>query len=763
MQQQSPTSKLTATKEDVVLLNELKVDLEAFNKLDGAVRLYEKDAAQRLVALQQVIDALKFYMGPSENAFRSALKAYAAEVTPHATALFAAFDAYRVHSTVSPESLQNVDLALSNLEIHSRNLATLYRSIAEMSVMQRRAATGVPGSRTALTQEQLEAAFNNNLRKYSETLENIRAVLSDLEPVLPQTSSSMTALRKLIDSTERSLDENYTSEIIRAIKKLSIEVRQKKVEKIDPKRAVGFTEFLTLARSSASAAAPAMAGIKLDPATLAGIDKVSLGGLYGTMGKLLLDEIGKGVEVMKRVAKVPVPGMYSETIKTITMQMIELSDTHSSSGLMYGINGPVKALPALISSLGGLLVQLPKDPSSSGFGAESKKTASANAPPPFAGTLLYRTLDPERAIKYAAQIEHFKDTYEKDTLATSVITQAARLKNIRKELVKRATDLKARQGAAADNADVSFAVLSGQLRQIRQQHFEACKSFVRAVRNFVSIFVTKILNFVRYQHGDAIAYMNYWTNATDLPTEYLEKIKEHNKTCRQISEDVQSAITKDVITKTQAELYAPDVDGVLMLDPDDQYVIYELNSRFADWAQEQSARVQDAFLTGPPSTIEEFMEPHQIILYSLKLVRVGVAAIAIAAAEKLFQSVYRKRVYVYDEDPPNLAWFLGAILLIDLAIHVLVAIVLAVVMSIFARADNTFPINRNLMTMWAFDYFASTVPIALVLLSTGAVLRFKKYFRYKYEGQRAIRAMAKIAFYTYAVFLPIPFYRMTYG
>jgi hypothetical protein len=120
-------------------------------------------------------------------------------------------------------------------------------------------------------------------------------------------------------------------------------------------------------------------------------------------------------------------------------------------------------------------------------------------------------------------------------------------------------------------------------------------------------------------------------------------------------------------------------------------------------------------------------------------------------------------VYVYDEDPPNLAWFLGTVLLIDLAIHAIVALLLVIVMYILSRGDNTFPINPELMRMWVFDYLVATVPIALILLSTSTVLRFKKYFRYKYEGQRAIRAMAKITFYTYAVVLPIPFYRMTYG
>jgi hypothetical protein len=747
----SSASSTSVPNNDVTALSHLKVNLEAFSKLDAAVRAFEKDPAQRIGGLQQVSEALKVYLGESETPFRTALKSYSAEVLPHMNVLFAAYDAYRMGNNVSPETLSSIDSTLSNLQIHGRSLTTVTSVIDSPPT----------ASRQRGTQQEIDAATV----KYNEHMQSIGDLLSVLEPLLPssgatQAKQHLAKAKSYVDSL-RTITQSNTAETVKAITDLITStkaVRAKMGESRDPAKATGFKEFLMLAKSSSSSSAGSR--VQVDAATLAGLEKVTLATIYPLLGKPLVDEIGEGIQVMKRVAKVSVPGMYADSTKGIVEQMLELSDKNSSSGLMYGINGPVRALPTLISSLGGLIAQLPKSGSSS---SASSKGKSGNAPPPFAGTLLYRTLDPVRAIKYTAQITQFFNTYEKDTLATAVITQASRLKNVRKELAKRAADLKARQAAAAESADASYAVLSGQIGQIRRQHFEACKSFVRAVRNFVSIFTTKLLDFVRYQHGDAIAYMNYWTNATDLPGEHLDNIKQHNKVCKDISDAVQKTITDDVIKKMQSELYASDVDGALVLDQDDQYVIYELNTRFADWAQEQSMRVTDAFMTGPPSTIEEFMEPHQIVLYALKLVRVGSAAIAIAAAERLFQSVYRKRVYVYDEDPPNLAWFLGAILLIDLAIHVVLAVILAIVMSIFARSDNTFPINRDLMAMWAFDYFASTVPIALVLLSTSAVLRFKKYFRYKYEGQRAIRAMAKIAFYTYAVVLPIPFYRMTYG
>lgn len=496
-------------------------------------------------------------------------------------------------------------------------------------------------------------------------------------------------------------------------------------------------------------------------------EKLTLKGLYTVLGKDLIEEMKK---CMITLSKDPtmIQGMYSSSVKEVLDNMKTLVD--DNNGLMEGINEAVPALSSLKSGLTNLNSTMF---SSSGMGLGMSGMSSFSSPnsnipmPPFAGNLLYRTVDPIRVNKYLAQLERFDTTYEGTSLQTSVKTQGSRLSNIRTELKKRAGVIKDRQTEAKDEPDMSYAVQAGKLKQVRKQHFEACKSHVRAVRNLVSIYVTKHLNFVRYHHGDAIAYMNYWANASSgtsgMTAETLELIKKHQAKCKDISDDAKKRINDDVIKVTQSILYAPDAVEGIVLDQDDQYVIYELSMNFTEWAQGQIGRVEEAFLTGPPSTIEEFMEPHQIILYSLKLLRVGIAAIAIAAAERIFQSVYRKRVYVYDEDPPNLAWFLGTVLLIDLAIHAIVALVLVIIMHIFARGDNTFPVNRDLMRMWVFDYFVATVPVALILLSTATVLRFKKYFRYKYEGQRAIRAMAKITFYTYAVVLPIPFYRMTYG
>jgi hypothetical protein len=261
--------------------------------------------------------------------------------------------------------------------------------------------------------------------------------------------------------------------------------------------------------------------------------------------------------------------------------------------------------------------------------------------------------------------------------------------------------------------------------------------------------------------------MNFWATAsgTNISDDILKLIQEHHDTTLRIvktfEETVRYNVIKDV-TDTLTSTNNSDKTKIV-LDQDEQYKIYEANSKFAEWADQQIDNVRNLFETGAPSTLEELFESRQLVLYSLKLARIGVAAIAVAVAERLFQSLYRKRVYNYSEEPPSLLWFLGLVILIDLAIHAIVAVILSVVMFVFSSHENAFPIDRDMMRLWAFDYIIALVPISLILISTAMVLTFKKYFRYKYEGERAIRAMAKITFYTYAVIMPIPFYRLTYG
>jgi hypothetical protein len=57
----------------------------------------------------------------------------------------------------------------------------------------------------------------------------------------------------------------------------------------------------------------------------------------------------------------------------------------------------------------------------------------------------------------------------------------------------------------------------------------------------------------------------------------------------------------------------------------------------------------------------------------------------------------------------------------------------------------------------------SSLVVFAVAVIIGQVIKRKKYFRYKYEGDRGIRAMQQMVMYVYNVLLFVPFFRLANG
>jgi hypothetical protein len=102
------------------------------------------------------------------------------------------------------------------------------------------------------------------------------------------------------------------------------------------------------------------------------------------------------------------------------------------------------------------------------------------------------------------------------------------------------------------------------------------------------------------------------------------------------------------------------------------------------------------------------------------------------------------------------------ILALDAALHAAVAVALLSASHVFKTEDNSFPVDGSLVSAWALDWAAATAAVAVLALLLGSVVQSKKYFRYKYEGERGIRALRDMIFYVYCVTVPVPFFRLTF-
>jgi uncharacterized membrane protein len=142
------------------------------------------------------------------------------------------------------------------------------------------------------------------------------------------------------------------------------------------------------------------------------------------------------------------------------------------------------------------------------------------------------------------------------------------------------------------------------------------------------------------------------------------------------------------------------------------------------------------------------------------LVRFGFLVLALSIAQRSFQAAYNERVYNQNAAPPHPALMIAIFLAVEMSFAVVVMIMLAFLKYLFYHGAGTFFIDKYVMSRWMLDYIVSTLVISVLAFITSDVIRKRKYFRYRYEGERGIRSLASIVRWTSGVVLLLPFYRM---
>ena len=178
------------------------------------------------------------------------------------------------------------------------------------------------------------------------------------------------------------------------------------------------------------------------------------------------------------------------------------------------------------------------------------------------------------------------------------------------------------------------------------------------------------------------------------------------------------------------------------------------------WLTEEQNKVRVMYEQGVLPILDAITDPKFIAMYLLKLLRLGIAWYSLRIAARVFQTRFEEDVYELQKDPPSPFWFVGMFLAIDLAFN---ALILVLLMVLGHSLGPEFPLDGTFFRLWLVDYLGVSAMVGVVSLVIAVVVQRKKYFRFKYEGDRAIRAMREMALYTYAVMLCIPFFRAAGG
>ena len=404
--------------------------------------------------------------------------------------------------------------------------------------------------------------------------------------------------------------------------------------------------------------------------------------------------------------------------------------------------------------------------SSSPYGGnfQSSSSSPGGDPTSTADGFLFRRLEKPRLKAYYQQLQSFQRAVEEEKILDQVTQHTKRLSGRIKELESRLQEMDAAGDPVARDM---------MRRQMGVAKASAMKAYCRTVRGTIGNYVAMHANFVNRRHRDAIDFVNYWDNASNTGAlkddDAKENIKQYQELRKHVVEqaknklvsEVSSAIRRAFATGNGTE-GSTDATNISMGDQEAAEVD-EAFTHLLMWIGEKAERIDLLYMSGSTSLIESATEPHFVILYVLKVVRILVAWYALRVAGNVFQSMYSTAVYTRDMDAPTTTQFIGMFMAVDLAFNLLIAAVLVFCKHIFKSVDNEFPVDSHLMSAWALDYGLSSVVIFVLSYIIGQVVENKRYFRYKFEGDRGIRAMQQMVMYVYMVVMFIPFFRMTNG
>ena len=186
-------------------------------------------------------------------------------------------------------------------------------------------------------------------------------------------------------------------------------------------------------------------------------------------------------------------------------------------------------------------------------------------------------------------------------------------------------------------------------------------------------------------------------------------------------------------------------DGIMLL-PDAMRV--NLSNKYED-LHEFIAKTQNklkSYYTLNNKLMDLILDAQFLVMYIIKAIRIGYTYVALFLTTRVFSPIYEERVYDQKKMPPELILYLLIFLTFDVALNLFLVVVLFLLQFLFKTDDNTFVVNKYLFQKYLVDYLVSIVLLVFVGFMISRVIMDKKYFKYKYEGLRAIRAFETMMF-----------------
>lgn len=304
-----------------------------------------------------------------------------------------------------------------------------------------------------------------------------------------------------------------------------------------------------------------------------------------------------------------------------------------------------------------------------------------------------------------------------------------------------------------------------QRQRLARKKQAVIENYLREVKRLVARYMQIHTDFAIKANRQGMRYMTYWA-AIDVASEEVQAaIKEYEALFAGEQQTIVSLGT-DTVNEFRNECLVTFFSGELakeVLQDMDMEQVNRINEKFNgldSWCVENALQKIQTIHAGPPTIFDVITDGQIIMLYALKLVRFGFVVLALSLARRSFQTSYNERVYNRNSAPPHPAMMIAIFMALELSFAVLMLVVLYFLKYLFYHGPGTFFIDKYVLSRWLLDYVASTLVISIMAFIASDVIRKRKYFRYRYEGERGIRSLETIVRWTSLVVLMLPFYRM---
>jgi len=389
------------------------------------------------------------------------------------------------------------------------------------------------------------------------------------------------------------------------------------------------------------------------------------------------------------------------------------------------------------------------------------------APRPHVGPILskfmMRKINEDAVKVYSRQLGDFLTKIKEEMDPEQTVRETV-LRRANESLERAAERLKElderRSGEQADLAKIRY-----DQKQITDYKVKVMKQLLENVKSRFDQYMRVHAEFLMRQHRDGIKYMIYWRNVSVNKEKTRDLIKGYFEAVRSIKAEVDVHIKSMKAAYKEAMRGDSEYRGINewsdAVGEDDRKDVMELQAEVNEHADKVRERIFAVYDGEGLRLRDKLLDSHLILMYAIKALRFLFVWAALQFAENVFQMWYAKAVYGENKDPPHPALMLLVFIGIEILLNFVLLAVLLLLRAMFSANNTRFPVNSVFLKSYLIDWLCTTVVIFAISALIAEVMRKKKYFRYRYEGERGIRALKTIVFYVSMIILLLPFFRLS--